>query len=77
VFDELFILDVRGSGNMILLALPRRQALNRDDFSLMARTVSNSRKMRFDLGDPVNYGFFHAASKDQGMRVLRDPQVSR
>lgn len=73
VFDNLFILEVRGAGNMILLALPRKQALNRDDLTLRARRVSTAKRLRFDLGDEVNYGFSNASVKDQDKQILRDP----
>ena len=72
VFDELFILDVRSAGNKILLALPRRQPLSRDELTLMARKVSTAKRFRFDLGDLVNYGYRHAREKNQLERVLRD-----
>ena len=72
VFDELFILDVRDAGNKILLALPRRQPLSRDELTLMARKVSTAKRFRFDLGDLVSYGFAHAREKNQRGRVLRD-----
>ena len=45
VFDDLYILDVQGAGNKILLALPRRQPLSRDDLAARAaksRPPSNS-----------------------------------
>jgi len=72
VFDELFILEVRGAGNKILLALPRKQPLSRDELTLMARKVSTAKRLRFDLGDLVNYGYLHAREKNQRERVLRD-----
>ncbi len=72
VFDELFILDVRGAGNKILLALPRKQPLNRDELTQMARKVSAARRFLFDLGDPVKDGLQGARAKSQHERVLRD-----
>lgn len=73
VFDELFILDVPGAGNKILLALPRKQPLTRGELAQLARKVSAARQFRFDLGDVVNHGFLHAREKRRGERVLRDP----
>ncbi len=72
VFDELFILDVQGAGNIILLALTRQQPLNRDELAQLARKVSTAKRFRFDLGDLVNYGFLRAQEKNQRGRVLRD-----
>ena len=77
VFDELFILDVRGSGNRILLALPRRQPLGRDELAQLARGVSSVKKFRFDLGDLVTSGYSHAQAKNQDGRVLRDADLRR
>ncbi len=71
-FDELFILDVPGDVNNILLALPRKQRLSRSELALAARKISTARQFRFDLGDPVEYGFLHADEKNQDVRVLRD-----
>jgi spermidine synthase len=72
-FDELFILNAAGSHNKILIALPRRQPLGRDELAHMARQVSTARRFRFDLADLVNHGFLHAHEKNQDASVLRDP----
>ncbi len=77
VFDELFILDVRDAGNKILLALPRKQPLNRDELMQRARKVSAARRFPFDLGDPVKYGFLDARAKGQRGRVLRDRNLEQ
>ncbi len=77
VFDELFILDVRGAGNMILLALPRKQPLSRDELMQLARKVSAAKRFPFDLGDPVKYGFLAAHAKSQHGRVLRDRDLEQ
>ncbi len=79
VFDELLILDVRGAGNKILLALPRKQPLNPDELTQMASRVSAARRLPFDLGDPVKHGFQEARAKNQQERVLldRDADQSR
>ncbi len=72
VFDELFILDVRGAGNMILLALPRRQPLSREELAQRASKISSARQFRYDLGELVGPGFLHARTKNPDERVLRD-----
>jgi spermidine synthase len=72
VFDELFILDVRDAANKILLALPRKQPVSRDELTQLARKVSAAKRFPFDLGDPVRYGFQDAPAKNQHGRVLRD-----
>ena len=77
VFDELLILDVRGAGNKILLALPRKQPLSRDELTQLARKVSAAKRLPFDLGDPVKHGFLDARAKNQHGRVLRDPVLEQ
>lgn len=77
VFDELFILEVRDAGNKILLALPRRQPLGRDELMQIARKVSAAKRFPLDLGVPVEYGFLGARAKSQHGRVLRDRDLDQ
>ena len=77
VFDELIILDVRGAENRILLALLRKQPLNRDELTQMARKVSVTKQLPFDLGDPVKYGFQDAHTTNPRERVLRDRDIGQ
>ncbi len=77
VFDELFVLDAPGSGNRILLALPRKQPLTREEFAQLARRISAAKQFRFDLGDVVDRGFLHAHGKDRDGRVLRDRDLEQ
>jgi spermidine synthase len=77
VFDELFVLDVGGAGNKILLALPRKQALDRDELIRLARKVSVARRFPFDLGEPVKYGLLDARAKSQRGSVLRDRDLEQ
>lgn len=77
VFDTLLIVDVRGANNMIVLALPRRQSLGRDELTRLARNVSAAKRFPFDLGDAVKYGFVDAGTRNQRGRVLRDQDVAQ
>ncbi|OHB82449.1 MAG: hypothetical protein A2V98_19935 [Planctomycetes bacterium RBG_16_64_12] len=72
VFDELYILDVRGAGNKILLALPRPEPVEQDDLARRATGISHQKHFPFDLGDPVTYGYRHAEKKDSRGHVLTD-----
>ncbi len=72
VFDELYILQVQSAGNEILLALPRKHVVGRDDLAQQARAISKEKKFRFDLGDVVTYGFTHAKEKNARGHVLKD-----
>src|SRR6266568_6727532 len=76
-FDELFILDAPGDVNDILLALPRKQRLSKVELALAVRKISTAKQFRFDLGDLVEHGFFHASEKNRDGRVLRDSDLSR
>ena len=77
VFDDLYILDVRGAGNQILLALPRPLPLTQEQLAQLARNLSAAKRFGFDLGDQVNYGFEHVQTKDPKQRVLRDRDLAR
>jgi spermidine synthase len=72
VFDELYLLDVEGAGNEILLGLPRRAQLTREDLAEKAKTLSGKRRFGFDMGRPVTYGFRHIVEKSGDGRILRD-----
>jgi len=72
VFNELYVLDVPGAGNKILLALPRALPLSRDELAQRARRVSTAQQFRFDLGELVTQGFQHATEKNSEGRVLKD-----
>jgi len=76
-FDELFILDVPGDVNNILLALPRKKPLNRSELAQLARKISAAKQFRFDLGEQVEYGFHYASGKSGPGRVLRDADLSQ
>jgi len=74
-FDELYILDVPGDVNNILLALPRKEPLNRSELAQLARKISAAKQFRFDLGEQVEYGFHYASGKSGPGRVLRDADL--
>jgi len=76
VFDDLYILNVRGAGNMIVLALPRRLNLSREDLAAQARRVSTTKGLRYDLGERVEFGYSHAIEKNQDGKVLRDAELA-
>ena len=77
VFDQLFILNVAGDVNLILLALPRAQPTSRRELAQRARQISASKQFRFDLGELVDSGFVDAPEKDRSGRVLRDADLGQ
>jgi spermidine synthase len=72
VFDELYIFDVRGAGNKILLALPRTLRVGKDDLARRAREIGQARHFPIDLGEAVTYGYQYADQKNPRERVLTD-----
>lgn len=72
VFDELYILDVRGAGNKILIALPRKERISQEELARRASRISKERQLRFDMGDAVTYGYQYAPNQDPRGRVLTD-----
>jgi spermidine synthase len=77
VFDELYMLDVPGTTNKILLALPRKQSIDRVTLIQRARATGTSKRFQFDLG-AIDEGQFHVLSqKGKTGRVLRDAEITR
>ena len=77
VFDDLYILDVPGAGNKILLALPRRQPLTCEELAQLAGKVSTAQQFRFNLSELVTSGFHHATEKNPDGRVLKDAELQQ
>lgn len=77
VFEQIFMLNVAGDVNVILLALPRPQPMSRDELAQRARQISETKHFRFDLGELVNSGFVDAAEMHRGARVLRDADLGQ
>ena len=77
VFEELYVLDVRGAGNKILIALPRAERLQRLDLVRRARIVSQQNGFPFDLGELVEYGYRYAGEKNSRGQVLRDKKPAK
>ena len=72
VFEELYILDVIGTSNKILLALPRKQSLDRQQLVQLARKTGTEKRFQFDLGDIDEEQLTYATRKNNSGRVLRD-----
>lgn len=75
VFDELFVVRASGSGNRILLALPRKEALTREEIVRRARVVSESKGFTFDLGTLFEDGYTPADGDGSAGRVLLDADL--
>ena len=80
VFDELYILEVPGTTNRILLALPRKQALDHAQLARLARKTAADKRFDFDMGAFEPAQFSYASAKSRAGQVLRDadqPQATR
>ena len=77
VFDELYILEVPGTSNRILLALPRKLSLDRAQLAQLARRTGSEKRFAFDLGDIDEQQFRNATRKGKSGRVLRDAETAQ
>lgn len=76
VFEELFILDVPGTTNKILLALPRKQPLDRIELIQLARKTGAAKRFGFDLAAIEDDQFTYSSRKGKAGRVLRDADAT-
>jgi spermidine synthase len=74
VFDDLYILEVPGTTNKILLGLPRKVTLDRERLSELARKVGTEKRFDFDLGDIAEDQLSNPSRKAKTGRVLRDAE---
>jgi spermidine synthase len=72
VFDALYIVEVQGVGNRILIALPRAERIDRDELARRAKRISQERRFPFDMGEVVAYGFTRAEKDASRGRILLD-----
>ena len=71
-FEDVYIFDVPAAGTKIFAALPRRQAMTREEVISRAREISGHRGFDYDLGSAVA-GFRNAGLESvHGGSVLRD-----
>jgi spermidine synthase len=73
-FDDLYQLEVRGAGNRILLALPRKADLTRAGLAAKAGLLSRSKGFRFDMAEGVQRGFSHLR-EPVAARILTDAEM--
>jgi spermidine synthase len=71
VFDEVYVLDVPGVANTIVMALPRRQELDSAQLVVLARKAGAAARFPYDLGDRAKARLVSGRDYRAG-RVLRD-----
>ncbi len=77
VFDDLYLFDVQGAGNKIVLALPRKAQLDRDALAERGRSVSRQNRFRFDLGELIQSGYQHPTKDDFRGSILLDKDAKK
>jgi spermidine synthase len=75
VFETVYILDVPGSGNRIVFALPQKKTIQKAELARRASQESGRLKFRFDMGDPVEVGFRLPGDDGLRGRVLLDKDM--
>jgi len=74
VYEQLYVFDVLGSGNKILVAIPRKGKMERAEVARRAREISKREGFRFDMGDVAAYGYNYATEMTFRAEVLKDKQ---
>ena len=72
VFESLSIVDLWDDSNEILVGVPRKETINREDFARRATKLSKEQKHQFDLGGYVLWGYRPANARHPQARVLLD-----
>jgi spermidine synthase len=72
VFEEVHVVDIRNSGNVILLALPHQPNLTKDDLTSKSSKLSREKKFQFNLGRLVKHGFRRPNKKEESAPILLD-----
>jgi spermidine synthase len=77
VFDDLSLIDLRDNTSQIFLARPCLGSVNRADLAGRASRLSKEKRLRFDLGGYVWWGFRQANAKNSRVPVLLDKDKRR
>jgi len=72
VFPRVCLLDVSGAGNIIVLASPRENGIERPTLLKRGSEISREKEFRFDLSALVRRGFEEARTRNSGGQVLTD-----
>lgn len=76
VFDELYISDVDGTGNRILVASPRKRQMRPGAVARRAAAISKEKRFRFDLGEVAGRGFRLEENTHFRGRILLDKSLT-
>lgn len=76
-FEELAVLEVRGAGNKILIALPRRAGLSKSFLVERSRRLNAEQQFRFDLAELVDFGYEAQPDSVVQGTILRDRNLGK
>lgn len=74
VFEELYYFTVRASGNRILIAMPRKAHLTREDVVAKASAIAARDKFPYDAADAASYGYSRLTGKELDGKILVDAE---
>jgi len=78
VFEELYIQDVQGAGNEILVAVPRNRQMRPGEVARRAGAIAKEKQLRYDLSEVVGRGFRLAEKTFSNAGILLDkPAATR
>jgi spermidine synthase len=72
VFDELYVFNIEGSGNKILVAVPRKGKATKEEIVKRAREIVQKSNFPYDLADVASYGFTRVTEEPNSAPVLTD-----
>jgi len=72
VYEEVYTVDVQGAGNKILVALPWRSGLAKENVIMRSRELNRRLSLRSDLADIVDRGLKRAGADGTMGRILTD-----
>jgi len=72
VFDEVHVVDIRNSGNVIVLALPHQPKLTKYTLTRQARKLSREKQFPYNLGRLVKYGCRPPDRRETSALILLD-----
>jgi len=75
VFEQVYLFTVPERENIILVAVPRKGKISRDEISRRATEVTKKRSLPFDLGELAKSGYHDAREMDFTDPVLEDRKI--
>jgi spermidine synthase len=76
-FDEFYLFTVRASGNRILVALPRKLPLTKDEVVARAAALGTRDKFPYELGENASYGYSRLTEDPLDAKILLDADAPK